>query len=243
MQDVPPPSRSPLRQRAWAAASALLDVYPVRMMLALGVSLGVVLLAVHLPIQDRPASVAWRSAPSAPAPITLQDVVEQRDEDGGGVPVTMFGGEDEGVEGDDEALAEEEVALPEPPPPARLQGRQAVLEFSEVQPRIRGGLGAYYIHIDYPRAARDAGIEGRLILAFVVEKDGSTSDVALLRPLHPLLDSSAVRALRRTRFIPGEHGGEAVRVRMKLPVRFEIVGADTTETVAEHEGAPAADAS
>ena len=234
----PPPSSPLARRRLWGAA-ALLDVYPVRMMLALSASLGVVLLAVHLPLHGPSMAVGWQSAPSSLEPLTLQDVVEERDEERSGVPITMFGGEDEGLEGEDEdeAPAQDEAPLPEPPPMARLQSRQAALEFSEVQPQIRGGLGAYYIHIDYPQAAREAGIQGRLVLAFVVEKDGSASGVTLLQPLHPLLDSSAVHALRRTRFIPGEHEGKPVRVKMKLPVRFQLVNRTDSEaeTVAERQ--------
>ena len=220
-------------EQHFRAARSLLDVYAVRMMLSLSGSLAVVLLAVHLPLHNVPMAVGWQNAPSSVMPITLQDVIEQHDEDQSGVPITMFGGEEKVREGDDEESVQDEAPLPEPPPLMRLQGRQAALEFSEVQPQIQGGLGAYYIHIDYPQAARDAGIQGRLVLAFTVEKDGSASAVTLLQPLHPLLDSSAVRALRRTRFIPGEHNGEPVRVKMRLPVRFQLVGPAPSKTVAE----------
>ena len=98
-----------------------------------------------------------------------------------------------------------------------------VLEFAELMPEVRGGLRAYYIHIEYPEQARMRGLEGLLTLTFTVNTDGSTSDIQVTRALHPLLDSAAVRALRNTAFIPGQHGGTARRVRMRLPVRFQLV--------------------
>ena len=231
MRDTLLPFRSSSERRRSQTDTSLLDIYSVRIMLSLGVSLSLLLIAVHLPWRIAPLSVGWRSAPSV---LTLQEVTEQPDEEpeNAGVPVTVLGGEDEAAEGEAEAQTTEADPLPVPEIPTldRLKAREAVLEFAEVQPQIRGGLGAYYIHIEYPQAARDAGIQGRLVLAFTVEKDGRATDVSLLQPLHPLLDSSAVRALRQTRFVPGEQDDEAVRVRMRLPVRFELVNKSATDS-------------
>ena len=229
MRNAPRPFRSSPATRFGQTAASLLDVYPVRFMLSLSASLGLLLVAVHLPWYNPPQSVGWRSAPSL---MTLQEVTELKDEESSGAPITVLGGEKEAAEGEEDTQAEEEAVLPVPdlPLPVRVGVRDAVLEFSEVQPQIRGGLGAYYIHIDYPQAARDAGIQGRLVLAFTVEKDGRATDVSLLQPLHPLLDSSAVRALRQTRFVPGQQDDEAVRVRMRLPVRFQIVNEAPADT-------------
>ena len=98
-----------------------------------------------------------------------------------------------------------------------------ILEYAEIMPEIPGGIGAYYILIEYPEEAISRGIEGRLSLIFTVNRDGTTSDVLVERSLHALLDSAAVQALRRTRFIPGRHQGETARVRMRLPVRFQLI--------------------
>ena len=98
-----------------------------------------------------------------------------------------------------------------------------ILEYAEIMPEIPGGMGAYYILIEYPEEAISQGIEGSLSLIFTVNQDGTTSDILVERSLHALLDSAAVQALRRTRFIPGRHHGETARVRMRLPVRFQIV--------------------
>jgi len=98
-----------------------------------------------------------------------------------------------------------------------------VLDHAELMPAIPGGIGAYYVHIEYPQEAIEQGIEGQLQLTFTVNTDGSTSHIRVTQPLHPLCDSAAVQALRRTRFIPGQHDGRSVRVRMRLPVRFQLI--------------------
>lgn len=101
-----------------------------------------------------------------------------------------------------------------------------VLAAAETMPEIKGGLGAYYINIQYPQLAIDAGIEGRLVLDFVVEADGRASNVEVYQSLHPMCDSAAVRALRKTVFMPGRSDGEAVAVKMRLPVLFRIMNRD-----------------
>lgn len=98
-----------------------------------------------------------------------------------------------------------------------------ILEYAEIMPEIPGGIGAYYILIEYPEEAISRGLEGSLSLIFTVNQDGTTSEIQVERSLHALLDSAAVQALRRTRFIPGRHHGETARVRMRLPVRFQLI--------------------
>ncbi len=98
-----------------------------------------------------------------------------------------------------------------------------ILEYAEIMPEIPGGIGAYYILIEYPEEAISQGLEGSLSLIFTVNQDGTTSNILVERSLHALLDSAAVQALRRTRFIPGRHQGETARVRMRLPVRFQLI--------------------
>jgi len=106
-----------------------------------------------------------------------------------------------------------------------------ILDYAEVMPEIHGGLRSYYILINYPEEAIHLGIEGKLSLTFTVNQNGSVSNIIVSEPLHALLDSAAVQALRRTRFIPGQHLGRSARVRMKLPVRFELINpVDSTLT-------------
>ncbi len=106
-----------------------------------------------------------------------------------------------------------------------------ILDHAEIMPEIQGGLGAYYILIDYPQEAIDQGIEGKVTLTFTVNSNGTVSDILVSQPLHALLDSAAVQALRHTRFIPGQHLGKSARIRMRLPVRFKLIDPiDSTRT-------------
>ncbi len=125
-------------------------------------------------------------------------------------------------------------------PGLKLLKAEEVLDFAQEQPGIVGGLRALYLRIQYPRAAREQGIEGRVIVEFIVEKDGTPSHIRVLQSAHPLLDSAAVQAIRRTTFIPGKQGGVPVRVRMRLPIRFRLLDSplktDSTRTDTQQTG-------
>ncbi len=224
-------------------AGSLFGSYPVRMMLSLATSLLLIALCFHLPIDVPPDRIGWQLAPHIQQPmLELIDIKEKSDDEASGAPVTDFGVNEEEVE-----VAEEETEDPasetetetEPlPTPSTTQTLEklrvrTVLDYAEQMPDIAGGMGAYYIHINYPEEAIEQGIEGRMILAFVVEPDGAPTEIEVLRSLHPLCDSAAVDALRKTRFIPGRQNGNVVRVRMRLPVRFQLVqpgASDSTNT-------------
>lgn len=91
------------------------------------------------------------------------------------------------------------------------------------EPNIVGGRRALYLHLTYPETARRQGIEGRVVIEFVVDGDGQVHDAEVVRSVHPALDSAAVAAVRRTTFEPGTHQGEEVAVRMHLPVNFKLI--------------------
>lgn len=217
--------------------TALLGTYATRFMVSLVAAMVLVGLCFHLPVRSFYDVVGWQIASHQPLINLVEVRTETATKPASGIPITQFGTAEEKEEeqGDDETTSEpEDLPAPSPPPATKMQLRKAVLEFAEQQPRIVGGLGAYYIHIQYPAEAIRQGIEGRLMLSFVVNTDGTPTDVEVLRPLHPACDSAAVQALRQTRFVPGKQNGETVRVRMRLPVRFQLVDpnlpADTSET-------------
>lgn len=86
----------------------------------------------------------------------------------------------------------------------------------ETMPVIRGSCAGKYTD-----AARDAGVEGTVVLDVVVSEDGSTRDIAVVQGLGHGLDEAAVEALRRCRFQPGTKNGQAVAVRVRaFKVRF-----------------------
>nr|WKN37403.1 TonB family protein [Tunicatimonas sp. TK19036] len=97
----------------------------------------------------------------------------------------------------------------------------------EEQPEFEGGMGAFYRYIGtemtYPLEARQKGIEGRVYVQFVVERDGSLTDVQAIKGIGAGCDSEAVRVVQNApSFKPGKQRGKAVRVRMIMPIAFKL---------------------
>lgn len=78
-------------------------------------------------------------------------------------------------------------------------------------------------NIRYPAVAAEAGIQGRVIMKFVVAPDGSVRDISVERSVNPLIDMEAYRVVRAMpRWIPGKINGEPVPVYFTLPVTFQL---------------------
>ena len=102
-----------------------------------------------------------------------------------------------------------------------------VFDVVEKMPSYPGGNGALQRWISqnltYPAAAAENGIEGRVIVAFVVEPDGSISDVRIARGVDPSLDREALSVVKRMpKWIPGMQGGKPIRVKYNVPVTFKL---------------------
>ncbi|MDX1418429.1 MAG: energy transducer TonB [Rubricoccaceae bacterium] len=110
-------------------------------------------------------------------------------------------------------------APPPPPEPVRAPEPE-VFVVVEQMPELIGGLAA--IQPVYPEMERLAGIEGRVFVEFVVNEDGTVSDVVVLRGVSAGLDDAAVAAVREARFTPGHQRGRPVRVKMSIPITFRI---------------------
>lgn len=232
---LPPPSLDPERVARLArrrdTRSFLPGGYRAGLLASVAGSLLVAIGLANLPIFAPGAAVYWRPTPSRER-LTLEMLeVERSAREGTAPPVTRIDlpqlAETPTGDGEDDLAAEKttEPTRPETPLPdlpARMSAFR-VLDIAETMPAIEGGLRNYYVHIDYPPEAAEQGIQGRLVLDFIVELDGTTSEVQVIQSLHPLCDSAAVQALRQTRFIPGRQNGEPARVRMRLPVRFRLV--------------------
>ncbi len=79
-------------------------------------------------------------------------------------------------------------------------------------------------NLKYPVRAKELGIQGKVYLSFVVEKDGSVTDVALLRGIGGGCDEEAIRAVKNMpKWIPGKQRNIPVRVRFNLPVNFKLL--------------------
>lgn len=133
------------------------------------------------------------------------------------------------VEGNDEVggevlKAKEEIAAPEPP---KHVEENKVFEVVEQMPKYPGGDAALmqYLtsHTNYPTVAAENGVQGRVIVGFVVERDGSITDVKVLRSVDPSLDREATRVVKSMpKWTPGKQNGSTVRVKFQVPVTFRL---------------------
>lgn len=132
------------------------------------------------------------------------------------------------VKGNDDAggtvlKAVEEIAAPEPPKHEEEQNK--IFEVVEQEPQFPGGSvnGWLADHIKYPVVAAENGISGRVVVQFVVERDGSVSQVRVVRGVDPSLDKEAQRVISSMpKWIPGKQNGQAVRSRFTVPVTFRL---------------------
>lgn len=97
----------------------------------------------------------------------------------------------------------------------------------EQKPSFPGGESAMYKwlqdNIIYPAAASEEGVQGKVTVQFIVEKDGSITHVQVVRGKHPALDAEAARVIRKMpRWTPGRNNGQPVRVTYHLPVQFKL---------------------
>ena len=124
-----------------------------------------------------------------------------------------------------EVLKAKEVIATEPVKPKEEENK--VFDVVEQMPSYPGGMGALmqYLssHIKYPVIAEENGIQGRVICTFVVERDGSITDVRIAKSVDPSLDKEAMRVVSSMpKWIPGKQNGSAVRVKYTLPVTFRL---------------------
>ena len=108
----------------------------------------------------------------------------------------------------------------------------------EQMPEFPGGAHALFEflgkNIHYPKAAEDAGIQGRVIVTFVVMKDGSIGEVKVAKGVSPELDAEALRCVKSMpKWIPGKQNGEAVNVKYTIPLSFRLPDAKKEETAKE----------
>ena len=97
----------------------------------------------------------------------------------------------------------------------------------ETMPQFPGGDIAVLEYIKnnlvYPEAAKENGIQGRVVVSFVVEVDGSISEVTVVRGVDPQLDAEAIRLIKSMpNWKPGMQRGKPVRVKYQVPVRFQL---------------------
>ena len=102
-----------------------------------------------------------------------------------------------------------------------------ILDFTEVMPEPIGGLKAFYRYVSenirYPQQAKKWGIEGKVYLVFLIDRDGSIKEVTVLKGIGYGCDEEAVKVVSNApKWKPGKQGGVPVKVRQRLPIEFKL---------------------
>lgn len=120
---------------------------------------------------------------------------------------------------------DQSLDVSEGPPPGddeEEEEEQEIFMVVENQPELIGGMKALQDAVEYPEFAKKAGIEGRVIVQFVVNEQGNVESPKVVRGVHKMLDKAAVEAVKEQKFKPGKQREEPVKVQMSLPVTFRL---------------------
>lgn len=123
-----------------------------------------------------------------------------------------------------------DIAVNVPPPPVEKKEEvkqvveNKVFDIAEQMPSFKGNVNQWLsTNLSYPAVAAENGVQGRVIVQFVVEKDGSVSNVQVVRSVDPALDREAVRVVKSMpKWNPGMNNGQPARVKYTLPVTFKL---------------------
>lgn len=96
------------------------------------------------------------------------------------------------------------------------------LTIADKMPEVKGGMGSIYKKINYPRTAKEAGIEGKVFLLVFVNENGKVDKVQTVKGLGGGCDEAAEEAVKTADFIPGQSKGQNVKVKMALVVQFKL---------------------
>lgn len=108
------------------------------------------------------------------------------------------------------------------------QSKEEIFVAAEVMPSFPGGtttlMNTIYKNLTYPQDARDNGIEGKVILRFVVTKEGNIVQPTIVKGLYPSIDKAVLDIVPKIpRFEPGKNAGKPVNVWYSIPVTFKII--------------------
>lgn len=131
--------------------------------------------------------------------------------------------EDQDIDWDSSLDLEESLDTgPPPAPEEEEEEEQEIFIAVEESPEIVGGMEQLYEDLEYPDFARRAGIEGRVVVQFVVDENGNVQNPRALTSPHSSLTEEAIRVVSQLQFRPGKQRNRAVQVQMSLPVMFEL---------------------
>ena len=114
-------------------------------------------------------------------------------------------------------------------PPELLKPENRIIEDEEIEffaveemPTIIGGLESIHKNVHYTEIAKRAGIEGKVIVEFVIDKFGNIKNAKIIKGIFEELDLIALNAVKQAKFTPGLQRGKPVKVRMSIPIVFKL---------------------
>lgn len=110
---------------------------------------------------------------------------------------------------------------------SKNQSKEVVFDEVEQMPEYPGGRDSLMTFlmrtVKYPKEAMEKGVQGRVLVKFIIEKDGQVSEPEIVRSVYPALDEEARRVVRcMPKWNPGKQNGKVVRVFFTLPIMFRL---------------------
>lgn len=111
-----------------------------------------------------------------------------------------------------------------PPPPKEEEDadEDEVFIIVENKPELIGGMASLQRKVEYPKVAQQAGIEGRVVVQFIVDEQGNVVDPKVIRGIGGGCDQEALRVIKTAEFRPGTQRGRPVKVQYTLPINFTL---------------------
>jgi protein TonB len=202
------------------------------LILSLGIGLVTVKVEITPPAKEKAITVA------AQEEVFIEEVVQTKQEIKApppprpSVPVEVPNDEvieDEIINIDAELDLGDMYELPPPPKPKDDEDfEDEIFVVVEQQPELIGGINAVQSRIIYPEIALKAGIEGRVIVQFIIDKEGNVVNPVVIRGIGGGCDEEALRAVKTAKFRPGLQRGRPVQVRYTLPITFRFRQTDNS---------------
>jgi protein TonB len=163
--------------------------------------------------------------PPPPPPVLQQpEIIEVPDEEEIEQEVEM----DLDVEIKEEKAVVKPIKIDAPPPPPQVEEeKDEIFLVVEESAQPKGGFPEFYKYvgknINYPKQARRMGVEGKVIIQVVIDKDGSLTDIIILKGIGSGCDEEAIRVLKESpKWTPGKQRGRPVKQKMTVPIQFKL---------------------
>ncbi|HKJ44697.1 MAG TPA: energy transducer TonB [Balneolales bacterium] len=119
------------------------------------------------------------------------------------------------------------IALPDNPPAqpkadTEENDKNTIFVVVERMPKLIGGLDNFQKTVEYPKLAKEAGIEGRVYVKFVINEKGNVVNPKVVRGIGGGCDQAAIEAVKKAKFVPGLQRGKPVKVWYTMPIYFKL---------------------